>query len=118
MDPDIIIGLLVGLLAASILLNLFLYGHRRGLATMWRERAREAEDAKHAAELRSDEQIDAMLARVASRQIELRPATPVHDIDPDARLYIADTDVSGDAAWNDFRGEPEPESDDIPEEFR
>lgn len=115
MGPDVLLGLAFGLLLASVMLNIFLYLHRQSLAAVWKQRAIQAEDAKHAAELRSAEQIDAMLARVASREITLRPPSPPK-VDIEARRYIPDT-IDGDAAWNEYRGEPDDEPEDIPEEL-
>lgn len=110
MSPDIIIGLLAGLLFAALVFSGALWVTRLENTRAWRERAHRAEDAKHAAELRSAEQIDAMLDRIsASSRIELSGGA-VAQADPSARLYIPDT-PDADAEWNDYRGEPAEDED-------
>lgn len=105
MNPDLLIGLLSGLLIASLVGNGALYLVRAGAAATWRQRALAAEDAKKAQELRSGEQIDALLDRVRTSP-RLEVAAPVtRKVDPDARLYFPDTE-DADADWNTYRGEP------------
>lgn len=108
MGPEIVIGLLAGLLIASVALNLALWVTRLENTKVWRQRARDAEDARKAAELRSGEQIDAMLERIStSPRLEVLPAS-APPVDPGERRFISDLPYD-DAAWNEFRGvESEP----------
>lgn len=99
-------GLLAGLLAQSLVgIVAAIVAGRRGIRrAMARETA--ALDAMHAAELRSVKQIDAMLDRISTApRLDLSesklPTAPTSD-----RKYIADH-AGDDAAWNEFRGEPE-----------
>lgn len=106
MGPDVLLGILIGLLVASVAANIALYVTRHRSAATWRQRARGAEDEARAAQLRSAEQIDALLDRVStSPRIEFRPPA-IPKIDPDEPKYIPETE-DGDAAWNAFRGEPD-----------
>src|SRR5687768_12375940 len=102
MSTDLIIGLVSCVLAVSLVANgALLYG-RKLVTAAWSARWREAEDRANAAQVRSAEQIDAMLDRVAtSERLELRDPTPEP---PDAteRAYISDFPYE-DEAWNDLR---------------
>lgn len=100
----LIFGAVLGLLVASLALNGALWFTRYKAADSWRERARAAEDAKKAAELRSAQQIDAMLDRVRSSALTLDAAEPDVTIDPTARKFFAD-DQTDDFAWNDWQEE-------------
>lgn len=104
----LVLGVVVGLLVASVSLNLILWYTRRSYTAIWRDRAREAEDKAHAAELRSEQQINAMLDRVStSSRVELIPGSG--QVDLEARKYITD-EAHDDEHWNDFRNVPEDES--------
>lgn len=101
MGPDLVVGLLVGLLLASMMLNGYLLWSRRYLSGAWQDRARRAEDAKNAAELRSGEQIDALLDRInTSPRLQVLPAG-APKVDPTVMTYIPDT-LEGDEAWNEY----------------
>lgn len=99
----LLVGVLIGLLAASLLGNLALWYTRREFVAAWRERARAAEDKAHAAELRASQQIDAMLDRVrtSDRLTMAGPASAT--INPDERKFISDFPHDDDA-WNEYRG--------------
>jgi hypothetical protein len=89
----IAIGLLAGLLLASLLVNFYLLRHP--IADAWATRARAAESQLHD-----------LLDRIsASERIELSKAAPPR-VDADAVRYIPDT-PDADARWNEWRGEPE-----------
>lgn len=98
------LGASLGLLVASLALNGFLFYTRYDMASHWRNEAIASEDARKAAELRSAQQIDAMLDRVHTAELQLDPASPAVVIDPAERKYIADH-VADDQAWNEYRGE-------------
>lgn len=113
MGPDLIIGVLLALLAVSGAGNGLQYFLRSRSVSVARARVREAEDARHAAELRSYQQIDAMLDRIStSPRIEVRP--PVDKVDLETRKYFSDTDTPDDVeAWNEYRGEPSNEEAEV-----
>lgn len=100
-------GILIGLLSASAMLNAVLLWTRFDVAKAWRERAREAEDAKKATELRSSAQIDAILDRMHSPVLDASRAV-VPKRDPEVLTYIPDT-PDADSLWNEYRGEPDEE---------
>lgn len=93
----------VGLLAQRLV-------HRRSLSAALAHETF-ALDRARAAELRSAQQIDAMLDRISTEpRLELRPASTAV-VEPSTRKYIADHPAD-DEAWNDYRGggeEDEPE---------
>lgn len=99
----LLVGVLIGLLLASILGNLALWYTRREFVAAWRDRARAAEDKAHAAELRASQQIDAILDRVrtSDRMTMAGPASP--EINPDERKFISDFPHDDDV-WNEYRG--------------
>lgn len=109
----IVVAVLTTLLVVSLLLNWYQRIERRRFEATALIRETRALDAAHAAELRSKEQIDAMLDRInTSPRIEVRPPA-IPEIDPNERTYIPDYDVE---AWNDHVGEPqaaEPENPDL-----
>lgn len=98
---ELILGALVGLLVASAGLNGFLLYTRWEAGKSWRERARVAEDAKKAAELRSAQQIDTMLDRIhTTPDLTLRASVP--DLPPlQKRTYISDNPAD-DAVWDEY----------------
>lgn len=103
----VILGLVIGLLIASAALNVVLLRSRASRDHAWQERVRHADDARHASELRSAEQIDAILDRIStSPRLEVLPVTG-GDVDPDERKHFSDfdTEIEQDA-WNEYRGEP------------
>lgn len=103
------LGVLGGLLIASLALNMMLWYTRREYVADWRRRTREAEDAKHAAEIRSAQQIDAMLERISTApRLEVAPGRSTAELQE--KTYISDEPYMDDA-WNDFRGVPEDESE-------
>lgn len=96
-------GLVVGLLVSVILLIAQRHNHRRSLDAALRHETALLDRAR-AAELRSAQQVDAMLERISTEpRFELRPASTAV-ADPSQRKYIADHPAD-DAAWNEFRGE-------------
>lgn len=104
MNSDVIIGLLLGGLVSSLIVNAGLWFSRMSFTRIWRERAREAEDAKKASDLRCERQIDAMLERLhTSDRLELNGASQTATVDPAARRYIPDTE-DADRAWDEYRG--------------
>ena len=100
---------LVGALSAALLLAIVglviqHFTNRRTVALLMLREAR-ALDSARAAELRSAQQIDALLDRVSTApRIELRHVEPVPEPDTNAKHYIADH-IADDAAWNEYRGE-------------
>lgn len=105
----LLVGVLIGLLIASLLGNLALWYTRREFVAAWRERARTAEDKAHAAELRASQQIDAMLDRIRTDdRLTMSAVAPSPTINPDERKYISDY-PHDDETWNEFRGSGEDE---------
>lgn len=105
MGLEIMFGVMGGLLLASLGGNLALWIIRNQLAEAWRNRALQAEDRAHAAELRRVESIDALLDRIrTSDRLEVVAPAP-SKVDPDAVRYSPDT--AGDFDWNEFQGEAE-----------
>jgi hypothetical protein len=102
MYEHIALGLLAGLLLASLILNAYQRSNEKSLDKAWQFRWREAEDRANAAQVRSAEQIDAMLDRIStSPRLEVHePAPPLPD--PTERPYISDFPYE-DERWNDFR---------------
>lgn len=109
----VIIAVLATLLAVSGEGNYLQKRSREHFEAYWMTRERRALDMAHAAELRSHEQIDAMLDRInTSPRIEVRPPL-APKVDLAERTYIADHDV---AAWNEHVGEPveeQPKDEDL-----
>jgi len=67
--------------------------------------------AWHLDQRRHDAQVRAILDRVSTEpRIELRPAYHPPIPDTAARKYIADHEAD-DAAWNEYRGEPQEEAE-------
>lgn len=102
MTLEIIIGLLLGLLIASLVtIGVLMYARRLYVEAV-ETRLQAAEDRSRAAELRSARQIDAMLDRVTtSPRMELRgPSSPPPS---EGTKYIGDTPYH-DEQWNDFVG--------------
>lgn len=101
---------LVGALAAALLVAVaglvsqhLIY---RRLARAALEQETRLLDRIHATELRSAQQIDAMLERISTApRIEVRPAPAAPTTTPDAQHYITDEPYM-DEAWNDFRTTP------------
>lgn len=106
MGPEVVTGILAGLLIASLGGNVAQYFYTRARTKSLRFDVRRAEDSRRAAELRKEEQIDAMLARIStSQRIEVAPP-PAPPVDPDEPKYVSDEPYH-DTIWNDYRGEPE-----------
>jgi hypothetical protein len=96
-------GILVGLLFAALVGNLLQHLWDRSTIDAWRTRAL-------AAETRSAEQIDAMLARLSTApRLEMRAGEDPAPVDPDERVFISDLPTD-DEVWNDFVGE-DPDED-------
>jgi hypothetical protein len=100
---------LVGALAAALLISaaglvVQHFMNKRVVALLVLRETR-ALDTARAAELRSAQQIDALLDRVSTApRIELSRAELTPEPDSSTRRYIADH-VADDAAWNEYRGE-------------
>lgn len=101
----LLVGGLGGLLLASLVMNAMLWFTRRAPAAEWRARARAAEDRARATELRSSQQIDALLDRVSvAPRMGLQAGAMLGAVDPAVRTYVADED---DTTWNELHGEAE-----------
>lgn len=98
-------GLLAGFLAASLACNLLQYRAHRAAIQAALQHEQRLLDRARGAELRSEQQIDTMLARVSTTpRLEIKEAdTPRPAIDPNERLYISDLPTD-DEAWNDHLG--------------
>lgn len=104
---------IIGALVASLLISLAALvaqrrAHQRELVLALAAETR-ALDRAHATEIRSAQQLDALLDRISTApRIEVRPAHQV-TTDPTAKHYITDEPYM-DEAWNDYRV-PTPEPD-------
>lgn len=106
----ITLGVLAGLLVASVLINVFQYVTSRRAIEAANQHEQRLLDRARAAELRSHEQIDAMLARVSTApRLDLSEGQTKTAIDPSERTFISD-DPTDDEVWNDFLGE-DPDED-------
>ena len=102
-----VVGLLSGFLASALVgLAVLFVSNRRAIAAALQHETRLLDRAR-AAELRSAQQIDAMLERInTSPRIEVREASVAPKADAESVKYIADTPYM-DEVWNDYRGETE-----------
>lgn len=110
MGPEVISGLLGGVLFASVLLNVVQHLMLKGVARQSAVHIREANDRARAAELRAEKQIDTMLDRISTEpRIELRTVDTLPPLG-DEKPYISDLQYD-DEHWNDTVGEiEEPEA--------
>lgn len=70
--------------------------------------------AWHLDQKRHDQQVCEILDRISTEpRLEMRPTTDAPKLDPEARRYIADHEAD-DAAWNDYRGEPQEDDTEWP----
>lgn len=96
-----------GVLSAALLISFVILGiqyvaHKRDISAALKHETF-ALDRARAAELRSAQQIDAMLDRISTEpRLELRPASGSVVIDPKVRKYITDHEAD-DQAWNEYR---------------
>jgi hypothetical protein len=102
-------GILVGLLAASLVALVAQWrAHRRSITAALQHEERLLDRAR-AAELRSDQQIDRMLERVhTAPRLEMTQGATTVAVDPAERTFISDLPTD-DEAWNDLTGEAEDE---------
>lgn len=109
---DFVLGALAAALAISVVaLVVQQRAHKSSISLALVQETR-ALDRAHAAELRSEQQIDAMLARISTTpRMDLSTGTVASPVDPDRPKYISDEPYM-DAAWNDFRGDVD---EDVPE---
>ena len=106
-------GVLAALLAASLIAHVISYFLHRGDILEYKRMLRAASDSVHAAELRSSQQIDAMLERISTApRLDLSAASAVRPVDPEQKTFISDLPYD-DERWNDYRGEPTEEE--VPE---
>jgi hypothetical protein len=109
-----VIPFVIGALAAALVIALaalvaHIYSGRRTVRLALQQETR-ALDRAHAAELRSEQQINALLDRISTApRIEVRPAESAPQVKLGERRYIADHQAD-DAAWNEYRGEPAEEA--------
>lgn len=106
---DVLLAVTSTLLGVSLLGNGYLGLTRHRVESYWSARERQALDRANAAELRSAQQIDAMLERISTApRLDLDTGRAVHPIDPSERKFFADDDDPlEDQAWNEYRGDPE-----------
>lgn len=104
MNAELLVGLLAGLLIASLLGNFVAWYLWASRERMHKLALRDVEDARRAAEIRSGEQLDAMLDRIStSPRIEVLPAK-APPVNPEERLYFSDADSEAEQeAWNEYR---------------
>ena len=96
-------GLLTGLLVASVIVNIAVTLDRRRQVRAALQHEQRLLDRAAAAEIRSAEQIDAMLDRIRTApRLELQASAPA-TVGLAERAYIPDT-PDGDEEWNDYRG--------------
>lgn len=106
MGPELIVGVLVGFLLASLAGNLVQWRAGRAQVAHWRFNAAREADARHAQEVRSARELHDLVERIGtSPRIELREHKPA-PVDPDTPKYISD-EAYHDEAWNEWTGEPE-----------
>jgi uncharacterized membrane protein YccC len=108
----IALGALAGLLLASVLINVFQYRIGRVAVKAALQHEERLLDRARATELRSDRQIDAMLARLSTApRLELSEGEAAATVDLSERTFISDLPVD-DVDWNELRGEDTIEDDD------
>lgn len=103
---DFVIGALAAALVVALgALVAQVYSCRRSIRLALQQETR-ALDRARAAELRSEQQINALLDRISTApRIEVRPTVEAPQVKLDERHYIADHQAD-DHAWNEYRGEP------------
>lgn len=101
----VIIGILAGLLVASLVLNIAQYASTRRTVDAALQHEERLLDRARGAELRAAQQIDAMLDRLHTtpRMTLAEAKVKVPERDSGKRLYITDSPYM-DEAWNDYRG--------------
>lgn len=105
----ILTAVLATLLVVSLIANVSFFLTRRSVIAEWADRERQALDRAHGAELRSVQQIDALLERVhTAPRLDLEAGQQAVVIDPAARRFFADDDDPvEERAWNKAHGEPD-----------
>lgn len=104
----IYLAVVATLLVVSAAINAYYFATRYRTVAYWTQREMKALDRARATELRSAEQIDAILERVhTAPRLDLETGRQAVVIDPDARRFFADDDDPvEERAWNKAHGEP------------
>lgn len=109
---EIALAVVVTLLVVSVALNVAYHFDRRRFEHAWLARETSALDRAHAAELRSQQQIDAMLDRVSTKShLDLAKPVMTVDVDPSLRkAWFDDDDPTEHAAWDKVHDSGEAEA--------